>query len=135
MSELHPHKALIQRMERLKFKVSAMEIMLESGVTYSNYHNWQKNEPDSIVNWFGIMRELGLNPLDAKPGESTYLIAKKRYLTRAAVSALFLRNGYSDQIADIWAVKGDPRQIENFKKVNKIVTAYEKSLSKTPVLT
>lgn len=127
---LHPHKALIKRIEALKDYVSPLQIMIDAKVTYANYHNWQKTDSEMIVRWFRLMKELKLDPLKAKPGVNTYIVVKKLLLTRDAVCALFVKAGYSNQIADIWAERGDPRPIENFKKVNEVVSLYELELQK-----
>lgn len=127
---LHPHKALIKRIEALKENVSPLQIMVEAKVTYANYHNWQKFDSEMIARWFRLMRLIKQDPLKSKPGASTYIQAKKILLTRSAVSNLFVQSGYSDQTADNWAEHGDPRQIENFKKVNEVVSLYELELQK-----
>lgn len=124
-----PHTDLIDRINALyeaNKVLTPLHIMTEAKVTYANWHNWQKMQIKSLERWLNLMNELGYDPLEAKPKSSTYKLAKQTLLTRDAVKELFVKVGYSDQTPALWEEKGDPRQIENFKKVNQVVTNYEK---------
>lgn len=134
--EIQPQKELVKRMHalgKIDPQLTPLQIMMEAKVTYSNYHNWQKLEMKTLGRWYNLMLELGSNPLDALPGSSTYKTAKQALLTRDAVKQLFLKVGYSELISENW-VKGDPRHIENFKKVNEVVTNYEKEFQAEVVI-
>lgn len=127
---MQPYKELTDRIEALTGNVPVFRIMAEAQVIHSNFHNWQKEESVMIKRWFALCNDVGLDPWKIKPGVSTYDLVKRRVLTRQAAIRRFENHGYSDQTAKAWQRKGDPRQVEAFKRVAEVVRKYESQLPK-----
>jgi len=127
---MDPYISLVARVENLKDVIPAADLMKEADVLYENLHNWSKPIPQSktVSRWIKMLKTVGVDYNKVSPGESSYILIKKNLLTRDAVAMLFLQVGYSVQTARIWEDKGDPRQIESFKKVNQVIRKYEQKL-------
>lgn len=129
-NEIHPHKALIKRIEALKDYVSPLQIMAEAKVTYANFHNWQKNEESQgLLRWSKLVALLGYECTKIPVGFKTYQEAKRLLLTQDAVKALFVKVGFSGQTVSLW-IKTDPRHVKNYIKVNQVVLQYEEERKK-----
>lgn len=106
------------------------KIMAEALVIHSNFHNWQKEESEMVMRWFSLCYDCGIDPWKVKPGVSTYDLVKRRVLTRQLTIKKFEEHGYNFQSAKRWQSKGDPRQVESFKRVAEVVRKYETQLQK-----
>lgn len=127
---MQPYKELSDRIIALRDTVPTFRIMAEADVIHSNFHNWQKTESEMLIRWFALLKGLHIDPLKMKPTSSTYELVKSRVLTRQNTLKEFMKHGYSDQTAKLWAKMGDPRQVEAFKRVNEVVRKYELQLQK-----
>lgn len=132
---MQPYKELTDRIEALPDNIPVFRIMAEAQVIHANFYNWQKQESTMLTRWFSLCLDVGIDPWKAKPGSSTYEVVKKRVLTRGAAWKKFEEHGYNVQSAKAWQRKGDPRQVEAFKRVAEVVLKYETQLKKAvPVL-
>ena len=125
-----PHKDLTDRIKALGPDIAAYKIMAEAQVIYQNYYNWQKDESPYVQRWYAMLAGVGINPLSLKPDSSTYDEVKRKVLTRGEAIKAFEKYGFARITALDWSRKGDPRQIEAFKRVNHVVTKYEHHLQK-----
>ncbi|HWV28250.1 MAG TPA: hypothetical protein VN038_01300 [Dyadobacter sp.] len=125
-----PHKDLTDRIKALGPDIAPYQVMAEAQVIYQNYYNWQKGESPYVQRWYAMLSGSGINPLSMEPDWSTYVVLKKKLLTRTAAIEAFQKYGFARITALDWSRKGDPRQIEAFKRVNHVVTKYEHHLQK-----
>lgn len=82
-----------------------------AGVEPRLLYNWKYRQPESWGPWMRAIRDAGIEV--PKPGESTIAVLGGY----EAAKPFFLEAGYQYNQIREWEMEGDPRTIENYKKL------------------
>lgn len=104
-------KALFKRIES-ETNMIPRYFFSHAGVEPRLLYNWKRSQPESWGRWYRMLKAAGI---DVPPPGTSTIDALGGY---EAAKPHFLNAGYQYNQLNEWYHEGDPRTIENYKKIH-----------------
>lgn len=128
--ERTPYEDLIKRCQKIESEKgkTLRELFMEANVDPACIYYWKRREVDGMVKRSLLLAMANvLGKVDETPGISTFEAITKITNSEDLTKIMFDQAGFLTPTFKQWKIS-DPNYVESYKRVQQVVTNYEKSI-------